>query len=551
LKVKLPRFKKKEQKVAQRRIQIFRPLLILWEFITDELYVYIQTRISQSLRLQLILVFGICLLASSLVTTMSNPFFGRMNQEVYIDYRLGKNQIDENARMIAEKIMSMDSSAVKPSAEDLPLEEKQKDSGSEIDAKSINNNPTVNQLTLGEEELSRYINRTAEDLQCKILLVNYDGKVLLKSQSASEIQVDIHSIIQNAMNTRIMQSSDEGKEFISFYPFKNQVLEGYVIVSGNPKANIAYRQGSDPFPAVVLGFITFILLFLLLTRRKMRYFEQLTSGVLEISKGNLKFRVAEKYQDELGSLARNINHMGKELEERIELERRAERTKNELITNVSHDLRTPLTSIMGYLRLLIDKKYETKEDVDNFLNIAYGKSEKLKGLIEDLFEYTRLTDQEIKLNFQQVSQHELIEQLLDELSPIAESDQICFETEFPQGKVWALMDSDKMVRVYENLLINAINYSYKPGIIKVSLIENENNVIVCIKNIGAEIPKEDLPYIFDRFYRVEKSRSSSCGGAGLGLAISKQIVELHNGKIWAESEENNTYFYVCLNKLSK
>lgn len=118
---------------------------------------------------------------------------------------------------------------------------------------------------------------------------------------------------------------------------------------------------------------------------------------MEISKGNLDFRVPQKSQDELGSLAGNINHMAAELKLKIEEERRAERTKNELITNFSHDLRTPLTSILGYLTLIKDRKFETDEQFSDCVNIVYNKSEKLGGVIEDLFEYTKLANKGVKL----------------------------------------------------------------------------------------------------------------------------------------------------------
>ena len=153
----------------------------------------------------------------------------------------------------------------------------------------------------------------------------------------------------------------------------------------------------------------------------------------------------------------------------IEKERKLEKQKNELITNVSHDLRTPLTSIMGYLRLLRDSKYENKEQHDEYTRIAFAKSEQLKNLIEDLFEYTKLTNEQVVLEKQEVCMNELLEQLIEELVPQAEEHGLTFVKKFPEERAYASIDSEKMVRVFDNLLMNAIKYSKDDGEIKVSL----------------------------------------------------------------------------------
>lgn len=148
------------------------------------------------------------------------------------------------------------------------------------------------------------------------------------------------------------------------------------------------------------GSVAFFVLFFLLTRRQILYLEKLADGLLVMSQGRLAHRVQERSRDELGSLARSINVMAAELERNIEAERQAERTKNELITGGSHDLRTPLTSIKGYLHLLHTRKYESPEQMAQYIRIAYAKTEQLEELVEDLFEYTKLSGQETRLNRQ-------------------------------------------------------------------------------------------------------------------------------------------------------
>lgn len=172
---------------------------------------------------------------------------------------------------------------------------------------------------------------------------------------------------------------------------------------------------------------TYILIFHFLTRKKIKYIKEITSGVQEISKGNLDFQVAEKGNDEFRILAKNINRMSVELKNKIEDERRAEKTKNELITNVSHDLKTPLTTIIGYLTLVKDKKYDSEKHMDDYIERAYSKSLRLKKLIEDLFEYTKITNGVIKVNKTKVNLVELMEQLLGEMSILAKQNNLSFE----------------------------------------------------------------------------------------------------------------------------
>lgn len=474
-------------------------------------------KIRKNLRLELMLTFVLCFLAYVIVSQISNELFA--SKDAYIDYSQGQDRIDQEGKLIVEKIMNLSAGGENGSANPSQFQD---DISKEADANSV-----------------------------KILIVDLDGKVIIKSKNAPEKEIDIYTIISNAMNTRINQNQylpnflqpEEQQEFFSFYPAVYQKEKVYVVVSGVPQPTINYTEGKSSL-SVIYGLGAFIMAFYLLTRHKMRYIEDLTKGLIEISKGNLHYRVMEKSEDELGSLANNINYMAARLDEKIERERQVERAKNELITNVSHDLRTPLTSIMGYLRLLKDKRYENRQQEENYIEIAYGKSEKLKGLIEDLFEYTKFSHDNVQLNWQKVALDELLEQLIEELVPVSEENHLKFVVEFPADRIWLDLDSDKIARVFENLLINAITYSSKPGEIIVKLLKEEKTVTVVISNKGEEIPPEDLDNLFERFYRVEKSRSSLTGGSGLGLAIAKNIVELHGGKIWAECEGEQISFFV-------
>lgn len=278
----------------------------------------------------------------------------------------------------------------------------------------------------------------------------------------------------------------------------------------------------------------------------MKQIEAMAQGVKEIAKGNLAYRIEEKGQDEMALLTKNINQMAEELMVNIEKEREVEKQKNELITNVSHDLRTPLTSIMGYLRLLRDAKYDNREQYDEYIKIAFSKSEQLKNLIEDLFEYTKLTNESIVLEKQEVCINEMLDQLIEELVPQAEEHGLSFVKEFSEERIYANIDSEKIVRVFDNLLMNAIKYSKDEGEITVSLRKEETNIQISVANQSEEFTKEELKNLFERFYKKDQSRSRISEGSGLGLAIAKSIVDLQGGEIRAEYEDGVVRFIILL-----
>lgn len=474
----------------------------------------VSSQVKQSLRLQLILTFGVCLVLSIFVAGIANDALKGTSRYASIDYASSLHDIDNETRNVADQ---------------------------------INENPAILQR---EADLLSLLDEPTKQNNMRMLLVDVTGKVLYKSKNSHEDQIDLYNIIRNAMDIRNGRyAKNKGGEFYSFYPVNLNGVNGYVVAIAVPEPRIIYRNNENNSAfGFLAGLAFFMFLFYFLTKRKMKYIEELAQGLLEISKGDLNFRVVKRSADELGSLSDNINFMAEELKNKIERERQAEKTKNELITNISHDLRTPLTSIMGYLKLINDKRYVDERELEEYAGIAYGKAEKLKVLIEDLFEYTKLSNEGVRLNTSSVNINELLEQLLEEMVPLFEENSLTVVHKIPREKVEVFVDAEKMVRVFENLLMNAIKYSNKPGEIRVEMVEKEQNVTVIVQNQGESIPKQDLPKLFQRFYRQEKSRTSTSCGSGLGLAITQSIVELHGGKIWAECEGNTIRFFVSLVK---
>ncbi|KAB2416896.1 HAMP domain-containing histidine kinase [Bacillus cereus] len=288
---------------------------------------------------------------------------------------------------------------------------------------------------------------------------------------------------------------------------------------------------------------TFIILFLILVRKKIVYLKLISDNVNDIANGKLGLTIGIKGKDELTQLAQNINYMSKELENTFEQERRLERTKNELITNVSHDLRTPLTSIIGYIDLLKRGQYNSKTQLQEYLETTYSKAQRLKYLIDELFEYTRLSGVDAKLNLNEVDLSGLLEQIVGEYIPIFEKERLIVQKSITQETIPIFIDAEKMVRVYENLFMNAIKYSMKPSELSVCLELMDNKAILKISNKVERPPVSDPNKLFERFFRGDKARKNDQGN-GLGLAISKRIVELHHGNIHAEYKEGWISFIV-------
>ncbi|WP_051542086.1 sensor histidine kinase [Clostridium lundense] len=295
------------------------------------------------------------------------------------------------------------------------------------------------------------------------------------------------------------------------------------------------------------NFITILMIIYLLVNRKAEYIKNICAGIKIISEGNLDYRIKLQGHDELAILAKEINNMSLELKNKIEEERAAERLKSELITNVSHDLRTPLTALIGYIQLAADDNANF-EDKDKYAKISLEKSKKLKVLIDDLFEYSKLESGGIKLEKVKVNIIEIIEQSIGELSIQAKERHIGFNKNFRDSKVDLLVDPNKMGRVFENIISNAVKYGVEGSDVNINLHEKGQNVIISFENMVHSISEEDIEKIFNRFYRTDGSRNSETAGSGLGLAIARSIVELHGGRIWAQSKDNKFIINIELNR---
>ncbi|WP_223553045.1 sensor histidine kinase [Lysinibacillus sphaericus] len=477
------------------------------------------TKVRQSIRIQLLTTLVLCAFLGLLGARAALSFALNIDQTVTIDYSQGMQEINDQAKRAA-------------------------------DLASNDNNLEAIQQMIETENFKFEMKQST----LKVIVTDENGKVLYKTTQVEEEQINLHYKIRTVMdfainhplyNYEIPAIEQLRQEFVAFYPLTIEDKNLYLFVSGIPEGMVIASSNDGLIP-LFSAIIVFTFSFFYITKRKMKQIESLAEGVKEIAKGDLTYRIEKKGIDEIALLTENVNHMAEAIMTNIEMERRIEKQKNELITNVSHDLRTPLTSIMGYLRLLRDERYDTKEQYDEYLKIAFSKSEQLKNLIDDLFEYTKLTNESIVLVQQEVCINELLDQLIEELIPQAEENHRSFTKNFSEERIFTTVDSEKIVRVFDNLLMNAIKYSTGDGKIFVSLERQEGNVQICVANESDEFTSEELMNLFERFYKKDQSRTSVAEGSGLGLAIAKSIVELHGGKIDAKYADHLLKFFIEL-----
>jgi len=491
----------------------------------------IRSKISSNIQLELIFAVAFCLVLAFLAYNITFNMTRKVTLDQSISYERGIDDISSSADDIAERMLN-----------DLRYKEEEEitDEMRENARYASENNPNAKQFDLSRamENLIQDFSRTST---LKVMVTDLTGDILFKTENVMESSLDIFSVIKSAYDIDYYRPDNgeehSASELIFVYPMNFLKKDIYLVIKDTPVADIqttpTYSYNSSL--AIFVGFLFFISGFLILTKNKMDYIQELSNTVHIISTGDLKYAAPVKGNDELTNLAKSINVMARDIDERIEEERHLEKTKQELITNVSHDLRTPLTSIIGYLGLAQSQKISAKQK-DEYIDIAYSKSERLKELINELFEYTKLQSPDNKPNFTAVNLVDLLDQLIEEMIPMAEERGLSITKSIVKKDILLQADVPQIVRLFENLISNAIKYSYTsdPILLSVHGIDASGYVTISIENTIDEISDEEISKMFERFYRLEKSRSSETGGSGLGLAISEGIVHLHEGKIYAK-----------------
>lgn len=462
---------------------------------------FLYKKISSSLRLQFILIVLAGVLAAILAGSMAEDIFSSSSKYYYYPSRMG---LEEQLKELASSIQASPHGKINP-----------------------------------------FLNETSQLTGSKLRIIATDGTVLYRSENATEKKMDLPLLLAKIANQNESPSEQpESREIYALYPFS--LHNRYVYLVSSIKSNgwlQTYRLG-NPFFSGAFAILAFIFVYILLTGKKMRQLEEVTTGMHEIAKGNFQFRLKERGEDEIGRLATHINDMAKKLEENRLKERKLEQERTELITSLSHDLRTPLTSIIGYLKWIQDGSGLSRNEIVSYAAIALSKSEKLKQMIDNLFDYTKLTHHQVELHTEEISLSQLINQLLEETFALSEQEGLTVERLLSEDPLIVKADPLLLVRMLDNLIHNAIRYGLRPGKIAIETKREGDMAVIQISNSAKPIDPDIFGQLFEMFVTGDKSRSKH--GSGIGLAIVKRIVELHRGSIRAVQKNGFITFRIQL-----
>ena len=272
-----------------------------------------------------------------------------------------------------------------------------------------------------------------------------------------------------------------------------------------------------------------------LSRQVVGALRELAEGARDVAGGRLGTRVRAEGADELAQLGQAFNTMAAKLEEADTMRREMEEARRHLIAAVSHDLRTPLASIRAMVEAIDDRVVTDPETIERYVGLIHGEVGRLSSLIDDLFELSQLDAGALRLQLEPGSLRDLLSDTLESLQPQAHARGLRLAGQVDSDLPPVVMDATRIQRVLYNLVQNAIRHTPPEGVIVLEAQEEPNTVRVDVVDSGEGVPPADLPHIFERFYRGEKSRARNQGGAGLGLAIAKGLVEAHGGRIWAQN----------------
>lgn len=278
---------------------------------------------------------------------------------------------------------------------------------------------------------------------------------------------------------------------------------------------------------------------------------RLQTAAQNIKAGNLDFTIEAENNDEIGELCRNFEDMRLRLKESAEEKVSAEKENKVLISNISHDLKTPITAIKGYVEGIMDGVADTPEKQDKYIRTIYNKANEMDTLINELTLYSKIDANRIPYNFKRINVADYFSDCVEEVGLELEAENIKLTyINYVDADVQIIADPEQLRRVINNIISNSVKYlDKKQGFISIRIRDVGDFIQVELEDNGKGIAAKDLPYIFDRFYRTDASRNSATGGSGIGLSIVRKIIEDHGGKIWANSKEGTgTIMYFVIRK---
>lgn len=380
-----------------------------------------------------------------------------------------------------------------------------------------------------------------------VVITNDAGEVII---SSNPVVPEMTTVIEHTDHDGI---PDEGIILQSDWPDEkyvstdspitiNETHRGHVFMfaeSGNIKRIIDQLSQQFLFVGLLTIFLTIITV-LILSRVITQPLLRMKKATEQLSRGNHEVELYTNRKDELGELATSISRLSKDLE-------RLKNERKEFLGSISHELRTPLTYMKGYTDIVSRKDISVK-DRNKYIRIIQEETNRLANLIKNLFELAKIDQNEFAIKKERIMYRELIHTVMARIQPAIDEKNIKFSFYCPDNLAVSV-DPERIQQVLLNILDNAIKYTPEGSNIRMEVSQNKHEILTTISDTGAGIPEEDVPYVFERLYRSEKSRSRLNGGSGLGLTIAKEIVELHGGKIEVESTPGKgTVFIISLQK---
>ena len=362
-------------------------------------------------------------------------------------------------------------------------------------------------------------------------VVNQEGEVIAGSHL--EVQKMSQDKIVNGIRSYEVSESDSNIFKLSGC---DELKEGYYLYY------MYLKYDENDTSMLVAALIGALILFFLFIWGRISYISTIRTSVAEIAKGDLSYRVPYRYSNELRDLAEDINQMADALASE-------EQKKNEFLTNISHDIRTPLTTILGYLEMIKSEKYDSKEELNSYMEIMERKGKFLASMLEDFFQYSKLASNDIQLNEQPFELNELLRQFYEDEEMEFKEKQLILQLGLHHQPIKCTGDIELIARVVSNLLSNAIKYSKPNTVVNLkSEVEKIDHVIYGAFSVSS-MPKEpisdqEVEMLFERLYKRDDARSEA--GSGLGLSIVKNIIRLHGGKVKGYKEEEKLVFKVLL-----
>ncbi len=391
---------------------------------------------------------------------------------------------------------------------------------------------------LNEEQLKKIEHQDIKIVVRKDKNIEYASPTLEKQALVTSLP----KFEETNINTRdSIKIKDFVFTYVKFDFYFTDKSEGSIFVLRKVSSNAQLIRELFPIllGLLVLLFIMVIgLLNYLVSRSIIKPISMLKEGAERIKSGDLNFEIKTTSKDEIGQLNTTFEEMRIKLKESINLQLQYEENRKELLSNISHDLKTPITSIIGYVEGIQDGVANTREKMEKYLTTINVKARDMDSLIDELFLFSKLDLKKESFTFEEIELVEYMQDYIEKLHLELFQKGIQIKSHALKKPIFVMADREKLKRVLVNLINNCVKYMNKDEkYISITLHEGPFDVVVQVMDNGYGIDSSALPYIFNRFYRAEKSRNSRTGGSGLGLAISKHIIEEHEGEIWATSEK--------------